>query len=603
MTVYLSPVGNGQQFFTNQGLVLVGGKIYTYLAGTTTPAVTYTDASGSVPNANPIVLDSAGRYSQEIWFPAGVPMKLVITDSSGGPIATEDNLTGVNDPIASNSVSYTVLAAPSGSSLVGFLQAGTGAVARTEQDKLREWKSITDFLPVGYVLDGSVDYGVQIQNAFNYSGFIWSDPSWIFKSSVPITISNKSAFILYGTYIFTGTAGFVYSTTNPSNTLVVKDVTLLAGAVVSGAALTASWPVVSYAHLATCDISGLSILGSDSTTTGLNRWTIGISLTNAMNAALERIRTVGGITPTAMTNGIILAGTATGINIKDSYIGYVGTGILANQSVMVLRLRNVSINWADVCVDLVYTNTTQGSVIDITDCYFVPVSFGIRAYDTIMLNVVNSMFQKNFTGTWVGIQLNGNTIETGEAFISRCAFGNNLGTGAWIGVNVLTNAYNIIEGCSFDSGTGTGIALSATATYNKCYGNLNAQANPFFSNVSPTNDLNNNTDIQYVQNWSAADIALTNPPDAQNVHGNGFNGSYTLYNTGGAINLTNIIGGIFHQVLRIKIAGALITFVNGATMDLQGAANFTPAIGAILSLQAVPDFAGGIIWREIGRRT
>lgn len=41
------------------------------------------------------------------------------------------------------------LAAPTGSSLVGFLQAGTGAVEQTGQDKMRERLSVTDFFANG----------------------------------------------------------------------------------------------------------------------------------------------------------------------------------------------------------------------------------------------------------------------------------------------------------------------------------------------------------------------------------------------------------------------------------------------------------------------
>jgi len=59
-------------------------------------------------------------------------------------------------------------ATPPGANLVGYLPAGTGAVATTVQAKLRESVSIADFLPVGYVTDGSVDYTTQIQAALDY---------------------------------------------------------------------------------------------------------------------------------------------------------------------------------------------------------------------------------------------------------------------------------------------------------------------------------------------------------------------------------------------------------------------------------------------------
>ena len=91
-SVLLSSVGNGQQFFDNNGVPLAGGLIYTYQAGTSTPLATYTDNGGTVANANPIVLDSSGRVPYEIWMFTGYSYKFVIQTSSGASIQTLDNL-------------------------------------------------------------------------------------------------------------------------------------------------------------------------------------------------------------------------------------------------------------------------------------------------------------------------------------------------------------------------------------------------------------------------------------------------------------------------------------------------------------------------------
>jgi hypothetical protein len=73
MTVNLSALaGAGAQFLDNSGNILSGGKLYSYAAGTTTPQITYTSASGSTPHTNPIILNSAGRIATgEIWLTAG----------------------------------------------------------------------------------------------------------------------------------------------------------------------------------------------------------------------------------------------------------------------------------------------------------------------------------------------------------------------------------------------------------------------------------------------------------------------------------------------------------------------------------------------------
>ena len=105
MAVNLSPVGGvAAQFFDNDGNVLSGGKIYTYVAGTSTPTFTYTTAAGDIAHSNPIILDSAGRVpSGEIWLTDGVLYKFVLKDSGDALIATYDNISGIN----SNAVAYT----------------------------------------------------------------------------------------------------------------------------------------------------------------------------------------------------------------------------------------------------------------------------------------------------------------------------------------------------------------------------------------------------------------------------------------------------------------------------------------------------------------
>lgn len=96
MALYLSPVCNDQQFDAN-GNPLVGGKVYTYLAGTTTPAATYTDSTGSTPQANPIILNSLGLPASPIWLTGGVSYKLVVKTSADVTLRTVDNVSGIND--------------------------------------------------------------------------------------------------------------------------------------------------------------------------------------------------------------------------------------------------------------------------------------------------------------------------------------------------------------------------------------------------------------------------------------------------------------------------------------------------------------------------
>ena len=101
-TGFLSPIGLILQVFSDQGVVGNGYKINIYVAGTTTPAVTYTDSTLTVPNSNPIVMQANGRFNNvSVWAPSGTFLKMVMTDASGVVISggTIDNLPLINDVI------------------------------------------------------------------------------------------------------------------------------------------------------------------------------------------------------------------------------------------------------------------------------------------------------------------------------------------------------------------------------------------------------------------------------------------------------------------------------------------------------------------------
>jgi hypothetical protein len=104
MAVNLSPVGGvAGQFFDNNGDPLIGGKLFTYAAGTTTPQATFTSATGTTPNSNPIILNGGGRVPAEIWLTDGLQYKFVLYSSTDQLIGSWDNIIGIN----SNFVNFT----------------------------------------------------------------------------------------------------------------------------------------------------------------------------------------------------------------------------------------------------------------------------------------------------------------------------------------------------------------------------------------------------------------------------------------------------------------------------------------------------------------
>jgi len=97
-TGVLLPISVVTQYFSSQGVILAGGSINTYTAGTTTPINTYTDSTLGTSNGTSMTLDSAGMTTQEMWVASGTLVKVIIKNSSGvqqGP--TLDNIGGLND--------------------------------------------------------------------------------------------------------------------------------------------------------------------------------------------------------------------------------------------------------------------------------------------------------------------------------------------------------------------------------------------------------------------------------------------------------------------------------------------------------------------------
>lgn len=103
---YLSPILNDAQF-NDDGTFLVGGLIWFYEAGSTTPLLAYTDETASVAWSNPIVLNARGETGGEIWLAANSAYKIILQEppaygeTQGVTISTFDNISGVNDVVVS----------------------------------------------------------------------------------------------------------------------------------------------------------------------------------------------------------------------------------------------------------------------------------------------------------------------------------------------------------------------------------------------------------------------------------------------------------------------------------------------------------------------
>lgn len=198
MTVNISLfAGAGAQFFDDNGVPLSGGLLYSYAAGTTSAAPTYTSASGLSANPNPIVLDAGGRVPNEIWLTTNTEYKFVLKDSDSVLIGTWDNIPGISNAntLATQLANTSNIA--QGDALIGFKQTYAlgvmpGAVGKTLNDKMQDLVSVKDFGAKG---DGTTDDTAAIQAgidlACQYGGCVYL-PAGTYKISAALVFSMNS---------------------------------------------------------------------------------------------------------------------------------------------------------------------------------------------------------------------------------------------------------------------------------------------------------------------------------------------------------------------------------------------------------------------------
>ena len=111
----------------DNGAPLVGGKLYTYVSGTTTPAITYADDSGSTQNTNPVTLNARGEA--KVFLTAGNTYSFALYTASGALIYTID---GVSGPLSSAALSaYAPLDSPT------FIGDPTAPTQLTDDDSTK----------------------------------------------------------------------------------------------------------------------------------------------------------------------------------------------------------------------------------------------------------------------------------------------------------------------------------------------------------------------------------------------------------------------------------------------------------------------------------
>ena len=183
-----------------------------------------------------------------------------------------------------------------GSSLVGFQQAGTGAVATTVQAKLRETVSVKDFGAVG---DGVTDDTTAIQNAVNAASEVRFTPGKTYIVSpqtlsslgggvgICINVSSNRRLVIYGATIKqkdgTGGSGAVIG-----NTAAVQNVLIEGGTVDGNRANTSNTMggIVFY-NATNCEIRKVLVKGSRQIGAGFRSTTTGFGKNAVRDCIIE----------------------------------------------------------------------------------------------------------------------------------------------------------------------------------------------------------------------------------------------------------------------------------------------------------------------------
>jgi len=301
----LTPVAK-MQFLDATGAPLVGGLLYTYAAGTTTPQASYTDSTGAQANTNPIVLDARGEAN--IWL-ASATYKFKLASSDNTELWTVDNISAPTSSLSPVLSGNVTIDSDSAGPALKITQTGTGPVLRV-QDSVDP-----DVTP--FIIDSTGQVGINTQAP---STALDVNDGSIQLSSSGTTRTLISADASNSTIASPGARGFIISTGGtPRITVASGGGVTFSGAVTAsgGATITGNVAVtgtLSSTSTLTVSSGGAAITGN-STVTGTLTSTSTLTAQNGLTVSAGGAGITGLLTANSgvsvPSGGVSVTGTVT----------------------------------------------------------------------------------------------------------------------------------------------------------------------------------------------------------------------------------------------------------------------------------------------------
>jgi hypothetical protein len=333
----LTPVAK-MQFLDATGAPLVGGLLYTYAAGTTTPQASYTDSTGAQANTNPVVLDARGEAN--IWL-ASATYKFKLAAADNTELWTVDNISAPTSSLSPVLSGNVTIDSNSAGPALKITQTGTGPVLRV-QDSVDP-----DVTP--FIIDSTGQVGIGTQSPSTAldvnDGVIQLSSSGVSRTTISADASNS-------TINSPSTRGLILSTGGTPRITIASGggvtfsgaVTASGGATIAGnvavtgtlsstGALTVSSGGASITGGLTVPSGGAAITGN-STVTGTLNATSTLTAQNGLTVSTGGASITGNSTVTGTLNATSTLTAQNGLTVSAGGAGITGL-LTANSGVNV----------------------------------------------------------------------------------------------------------------------------------------------------------------------------------------------------------------------------------------------------------------------------